>query len=62
VSDVRDRGQRERLAAVAGDAGCHACHTLMTCTELCPKGLSPTRSIAALKRATVKLALEPGEP
>jgi fumarate reductase iron-sulfur subunit len=62
VSDVRDGGQRERLAAVAGDAGCHACHTLMTCTELCPKGLSPTRSIAGLKRATMKLALEPGEP
>ena len=58
VNDARDGGNRERLAAVAGDAGCHSCHTLMTCTELCPKGISPTRSIAGLKRATLSVALE----
>jgi succinate dehydrogenase iron-sulfur subunit len=57
VNDVRDGAQPERLRAVAGDAGCHSCHTLMSCTELCPKGLSPTRSIAGLKRATWKLAI-----
>ena len=57
VNDVRDSGQRARLEAVSGDAGCHSCHTLMACTELCPKGLSPTRSIAGLKRATLKQAL-----
>jgi len=50
VSDVRDTGNAERLAAVAGDAGCHACHTHMSCTERCPKGLSPTAGIAGLKR------------
>jgi len=61
VNDVRDGGQRSRLRAVAGDAGCHSCHTLMSCTELCPKGISPTRSIAGLKRATIPLALEMGE-
>ena len=60
VCDARDGGQRERLEAVAGDAGCHSCHTMMSCTELCPKGLSPTRSIAGLKRATMKLAFEGG--
>jgi fumarate reductase iron-sulfur subunit len=60
VCDSRDAGQRERLEAVAGDAGCHSCHTMMSCTELCPKGLSPTRSIAGLKRATLKLAFEGG--
>ena len=52
VNDVRDGARAERLAAVAGDAGCHSCHTLMSCTELCPKALSPTRAIAGLKRAT----------
>jgi fumarate reductase iron-sulfur subunit len=56
VNDVRDGGKDARLDAVAGDAGCHSCHTLMSCTELCPKGLSPTRSIAGLKRATVGFA------
>jgi fumarate reductase iron-sulfur subunit len=62
VNVARDVGQGERLAAVAGDAGCHSCHTMMTCTELCPKKLSPTRSIAGLKRATIGIVLrEEGE-
>jgi len=61
VCDARDAGQGERLRAVSGDAGCHSCHTHMSCTELCPKALSPTRSIAGLKRATLRVALQPGE-
>jgi len=56
VNDVRDGAQAERLAAVAGDAGCHSCHTLMSCTEHCPKALSPTRAISGLKRATARAA------
>ena len=60
VNDVRDGGQQARLAAVAGDAGCHSCHTMMSCTELCPKELSPTRSIAGLKRATFATVFEEG--
>jgi len=58
VNDARDGGQSPRLHAVAGDAGCHSCHTMMSCTEHCPKHLSPTRSIAGLKRATWSLAPE----
>ena len=61
VNDARDRQQGERLAAVAGDAGCHACHTLMSCTEHCPKQLSPTRAISGLKRASWRVALS-GDP
>jgi fumarate reductase iron-sulfur subunit len=56
VNDVRDRGQHQRLDAVSGDAGCHSCHTHMSCTEFCPKALSPTLSIAGLKRETAKRA------
>jgi fumarate reductase iron-sulfur subunit len=57
VNDVRDTGNRARLAAVAGDAGCHACHTHMSCSERCPKQLAPTAAIAGLKRATALAAL-----
>ena len=57
VNDVRDGGNKDRLAAVSGDAGCHACHSQQGCVEHCPKHLSPTRSIAGLKRETVKAAL-----
>jgi fumarate reductase iron-sulfur subunit len=49
-NDVRDAAGRERLAAVASDAGCHACHSHQACTEACPKHLNPTASIASLKR------------
>ena len=52
--DVRDAGKADRLRAVAGDAGCHACHTHMSCTERCPKQISPTAGIAGLKRAAAK--------
>jgi fumarate reductase iron-sulfur subunit len=57
VNDVRDTGNRARLGAVAGDAGCHACHTHMSCSERCPKQLAPTASIGGLKRATALAAL-----
>ncbi|MGQ0544908.1 MAG: succinate dehydrogenase/fumarate reductase iron-sulfur subunit [Betaproteobacteria bacterium] len=57
IKDVRDENKRERLRAVAGDAGCHSCHTHMSCTERCPKHLSPTAAIAGLKRETVKALL-----
>ena len=56
-NDVRDGAHAARLAAVSGDAGCHSCHTLMSCTELCPKALSPTRSIAGLKRLSLRSLL-----
>jgi fumarate reductase iron-sulfur subunit len=57
VNDVRDGARAKRLGAVAGDAGCHACHSHQSCTDHCPKHLSPTASIAGLKRATAKAAL-----
>jgi len=58
VNDVRDAGNRARLGAVAGDAGCHACHTHMSCSERCPKQISPTAAIAGLKREAALAALK----
>jgi fumarate reductase iron-sulfur subunit len=57
VNDVRDVAQTERLRAVAGDAGCHSCHTQGSCTERCPKQISPTLAIAGLKRTVAKAAV-----
>ena len=59
-TDVRDGAHVERLDAVSGDAGCHSCHTQMSCTEFCPKHLSPTRSIAGLKRESLWSFLHAG--
>jgi fumarate reductase iron-sulfur subunit len=58
VNDSRDGGQKARLQAVAGDAGCHACHSQQGCVENCPKHLNPTAAIAGLKRATAWAALK----
>jgi len=55
---VRDAGNAARLRAVAGDAGCHACHTHQSCRTWCPKSLNPTASIAGLKRATARAAMQ----
>lgn len=59
-NDARDGGRIARLAAVAGDAGCHACHSHQSCAEHCPKHISPTLSIAGLKRASALAALKGG--
>lgn len=58
INDVRDTTLLERLAAVAGDAGCHACHTHMACTDRCPKHLKPTAAIAGLKRKVFAAVLK----
>jgi fumarate reductase iron-sulfur subunit len=58
IQDERDVETRERLRAVSGDAGCHACHTHMSCTERCPKQISPTAGISGLKRAVLRSALK----
>jgi fumarate reductase iron-sulfur subunit len=57
VKDERDGKTLERLRAVAGDAGCHSCHTHLSCTERCPKGISPTAGIAGLKREVARAVL-----
>jgi fumarate reductase iron-sulfur subunit len=57
VRDERDVTGVARLRAVAGDAGCHSCHTHMSCTEHCPKQLSPTAGIAGLKRELLSSVL-----
>lgn len=58
VNDVRDVDRTERLRAVAGDAGCHSCHTQGSCTERCPKGIAPTLAIAGLKRTVARAAVK----
>lgn len=57
VNDVRDGDRSGHLAAVAEDAGCHACHGHQSCAEHCPVGLNPSRSIAGLKRLVLWAAV-----
>lgn len=57
-NDERDIAGTARLRAVAGDAGCLSCHTHMSCSERCPKQISPTAGIAGLKRAILAASLQ----
>ena len=58
VNDARDRGNTERLQAISGSGGCHACHSHQSCQQLCPQALNPTAAIAGLKRRTVAAYLK----
>lgn len=59
-NDERDGGKAERLRAVTRDGGCQNCHSHQSCTEHCPVGLSPTASIAGLKRMAARAAFGRG--
>lgn len=53
ITDPRASGREERLRLVGGETGAFRCHTLGNCREVCPRGISPTRSIENLKRLAV---------
>lgn len=50
VNDERHADPRATLRQAMATGGCGSCHTQGNCTRHCPVGLSPTRSIAGLKR------------
>jgi fumarate reductase iron-sulfur subunit len=58
VNDARDADGAQRLAELAGPGGVFTCHSQGACTDCCPKGLDPRRSIAGLKRAAALAALK----
>ncbi|NYZ13241.1 succinate dehydrogenase/fumarate reductase iron-sulfur subunit [Azospirillum sp. RWY-5-1] len=53
INDVRDADRSGHLAAVADDAGCHACHSQGSCTKHCPNGLNPSMAITGLKKSVL---------
>ncbi|MCC7462571.1 MAG: succinate dehydrogenase iron-sulfur subunit [Gammaproteobacteria bacterium] len=50
IVDSRDEATGERLDALEDPFRLYRCHTIMNCTEACPKDLNPARAIAAIKR------------
>jgi len=49
VADSRDEFTTERLAWVNDTMRLYRCHGIMNCTNCCPKGLDPAKSIVNLK-------------
>jgi succinate dehydrogenase / fumarate reductase iron-sulfur subunit len=53
IIDSRDENTGERLDELEDPFRLYRCHTIMNCTNTCPKGLNPAKAIAAIKRLLV---------
>ena len=52
--DSRDEATGERLDALQDPFRLYRCHTIMNCTQTCPKDLNPARAIAEIKKMLVE--------
>ena len=50
INDSRDGNKEERLKKVADELKLYRCHTIMNCTNSCPKGLNPAKAIGSIKK------------
>jgi len=53
LKDSRDELTNERLDKLEDDFKLYRCHTIMNCTQVCPKGLNPAKAIAEIKQMMV---------
>lgn len=54
IIDSRDEATGERLDALEDPFKLYRCHTIMNCTNTCPKGLNPAQAIAETKKLLVE--------
>ncbi|MEL7543621.1 MAG: succinate dehydrogenase iron-sulfur subunit [Pseudomonadota bacterium] len=54
VIDSRDEATGDRLDNLEDPFRLYRCHTIMNCAKACPKGLSPAKAIAEIKKLMVE--------
>ena len=54
IIDSRDEATGERLDELEDPFRLYRCHTIMNCTDVCPKDLNPARAIAEIKKLLVE--------
>jgi succinate dehydrogenase / fumarate reductase iron-sulfur subunit len=54
VIDSRDEATGERLDNLEDPFRLYRCHTIMNCTNTCPKGLNPAKAIGELKKKMIE--------
>ncbi len=54
LADSRDEMTGERLDELEDPFRLYRCHTIMNCANVCPKGLSPAKAIAEIKKMQVE--------
>ena len=52
--DSRDEATGDRLDNLEDPFRLYRCHTIMNCTQACPKGLNPAKAIAEIKKMMVE--------
>lgn len=57
IVDSRDRATQERLDYLNDVYRLFRCRTIMNCTEVCPKGLNPSRAIEKIRLMMTKESL-----
>jgi succinate dehydrogenase / fumarate reductase iron-sulfur subunit len=57
IVDSRDRATQERLDDLNDIYRLFRCRSIMNCTEVCPKGLAPSRAIEKIRLMMVKSSL-----
>merc|ERR1712080_45096 len=55
IDDSRDEEEIKRLRFLKDSFKLYRCHTIMNCTDVCPKGLNIAKAIHKLKRIVEKL-------
>jgi succinate dehydrogenase / fumarate reductase iron-sulfur subunit len=50
IIDSRDEATADRLSELEDPFSMYRCHTIMNCTDVCPKDLNPARAIAEIKK------------
>ena len=50
LQDSRDEIKKERLKELDDKFKVYRCHTIMNCTQACPKGLNPAEAIVGIKK------------
>jgi succinate dehydrogenase / fumarate reductase iron-sulfur subunit len=54
IVDSRDEATGERLDDLEDPFRLYRCHTIMNCTDVCPKDLNPAKAIAEIKKMLVE--------
>ncbi|TAM90700.1 MAG: succinate dehydrogenase iron-sulfur subunit [Candidimonas sp.] len=57
IADSRDNATGERLDNLDDPYRLFRCHTIMNCTDVCPKGLNPSRAIGKIKEMLARRAI-----
>ena len=55
IQDSRDEEKKERLNELDDSFKLYKCHSIMNCTNSCPKGLNPAKAIAEIKHEISKM-------